>query len=485
MLNAPQTHQPHTVSAHEMELASATTLTPTIYLPLVAGPCTALTTPFTSTLGPTRTVNAPYFPGTVSTTIPFSQTAIFWFGHISPTANYADVRVGYNDTELYVYVAVIDRLLWYTTTPNINNLTAYDAVTLYLSKEGASGSAPNGNAYRLVAQPNWFEARTNYQAAYQGNGAGWSNLALPVTTVSGWRGSGWNNTTDDKGWAMTYHIPFSSLGLTCAPTQGTVWGIGVAVHDRDDAAGTPLADKFWPESFTSTQPATWGQLRFGLPAYAPPIATPRQVALIRQSNTVTVTDAAVGGSTDCGASTPSFWTQWGNAISSDPFSANVQNQDDISDWPCFSKYYVKFPLSAMPTGKKIISATLTLHQKGGSGPASNGQQPPPSLIQIFSIADDWSETTITWNNAPLAFENVSRAWVQPISGCGSTIAWPCVPRSWELSAAVAQAYAAGQPLRIALYSADGMYSTGKYFVTSDTGDWNYLARPTLEVLWGD
>jgi len=26
---------------------------------------------------------------------------------------------------------------------------------------------------------------------------------------------------------------------------------------------------------------------------------------------------------------------------------NVQNQSDISDWPCFSKYYVTFPLDAV------------------------------------------------------------------------------------------------------------------------------------------
>jgi hypothetical protein len=54
-----------------------------------------------------------------------------------------------------------------------------------------------------------------------------------------------------------------------------------------------------------------------------------------------------------------------------------------------------------------------------------------------------------------------------------------------VSGAVAQAYSAGQPLRLVLYSADDNYHSGKYFVSSDTDDWNAVGRPTLVVQWGN
>ncbi len=37
----------------------------------------------------------------------------------------------------------------------------------------------------------------------------------------------------------------------------------------------------------------------------------------------------------------------------------------------------------------------------------------------------------------------------------------------------------------ALYRADSAYHSGKYFVFSDTGDWNEAGRPRLEVWWQD
>jgi hypothetical protein len=87
--------------------------------------------------------------------------------------------------------------------------------------------------------------------------------------------------------------------------------------------------------------------------------------------------------------------------------------------------------------------------------------------------------SITWNNAPLSGENLSAAWVDILDGFPG---WPGVPREWDVSRAVAQAYAADAPLRIALYSADAAYHSGKYFSLSDTEDWNAVARPTLEVV---
>ena len=50
---------------------------------------------------------------------------------------------------------------------------------------------------------------------------------------------------------------------------------------------------------------------------------------------------------------------------------------------------------------------------------------------------------------------------------------------------VAEAYAAGKSANVALYSTDSEYHSGKYFVSSDTGDWNAEGRPTLMVRWAD
>lgn len=69
---------------------------------------------------PTRRVHAPYFSGSVL----YPQTAIFWFGRITPTENYTDVRIGYNDTHLYVNFAVADRRLGYAVTVTTSSRAA-------------------------------------------------------------------------------------------------------------------------------------------------------------------------------------------------------------------------------------------------------------------------------------------------------------------------------------------------------------------------
>jgi hypothetical protein len=61
----------------------------------------------------TPRVNVPYFEGDIR----YPETAVFWFGRVSPSDNYADVRVGYNDDFLYINLAVFDRLLWYDPEP--------------------------------------------------------------------------------------------------------------------------------------------------------------------------------------------------------------------------------------------------------------------------------------------------------------------------------------------------------------------------------
>jgi hypothetical protein len=202
-------------------------------------------------------------------------------------------------------------------------------------------------------------------------------------------------------------------------------------------------------------------------------------------NGAVVPDVGVGGTIGnlCPGSANFIWNQWGNANFSGATGVNIQNQGNLGDWPCFAKYYLTFPLSGLPAGKSIQSATLTLHQWGGSDPGTAR----PSLLQALTVAEDWSENSITWNNAPLALENVGQTWAGVVDDCGAPggTAWPCVARQFDVSRAVALSYAAGLPLRLAIYEADLALHSGKYFTTSDEAAWNAAGRPTLTVVWGE
>ena len=420
-------------------------------------------------------VNVPYFPSNFVLT----ETAIFWLGRVNANENYADVRIGYNPTELLVHVAVFDRRVWYDSSPSVGDLTAWDALSLVLDLDGNTGGALDHHSYRFVGQLRWAENISDYQAVYLG-GSNWDLTAIPFTTQASY--VSFNNPSDDvddRGWVITFHIPFSSLGLSGAPPQGTVWGLGVVLHDRDSAAGPPLADKTWPSAMNVYQPNTWGQLHFGLPGYVPPPARPEGSITIRHGvDGAVVKDAHVGGHTTCGEPfDPNFFNGWGDANYAGYEQVNVQNQANLADWPCFSKYYITFPLSALPAGKAILSASLTLYQFGNSSP----QDAYASLIQVLTTTQDWNESTITWNNAPYAWENVSRVRVPVLLTYPGL---PGVPREWDVSAAVAEAYRKGTPLRLVLYSADAPMHSGKYFYSSDMDIYAQTSRPMLTINWG-
>ena len=435
-----------------------------VYLPVVHRPARQV-----------RRVNIPFFADQVRK----AETAILWFGQVNATDNYTDVRIAYSQDQLEVHLAIFDRRLWYDTSPSLADLTAWDSASLYLDLDGNTGLQPDSNAYRFTSQLSGSQPRQNYFAASRGNGSGWTPANVPITSDSGWRGSGLN--ADDKtarGWRTSIYIPFSSLGLSGPPAEGTIWGLAFTVYDRDDSAGTPIAPKTWPETANADQPATWGQLSFGLPSYTPPAATQGGSVTIRHKLAgATVVDGMVGGSSTCGTGLD-FFNEWGNKNYAGAGQVNVQNQWDVADWPCFSKLYITFPLEAVPAGKVILSASLTLHQFGGADPT----QAEPSLIQVLTVAENWSEASLTWNNAPLAVENVSQAVAGVITG---HVNWPGVPITWDMSRAVAAAYQKDNRLRLVLYESDTAYHSGKYFSSSDTGDWNAAGRPTLTINWGE
>lgn len=449
-----------------------------VFLPTITRPGPYFVTP---TEG--RQVNVPLF----SDGVHFSRSAILWFGRVNASENYADVRLYSTPEALHVRVSIFDRLLWSDTTPDPSEFAEWDAVSLLLDLDAGALNSPGSGAYRFDAMLNNrpFPSNQEYQAAYRGNGSGWSPVSLEYLTAAGhrWESSvvgGINNNQNNRGWVMTYEIPYAQLGLSQAPAEGTIWNLGVIVYDRESLTQAAQDQKFWPETLQMNQTATWGRMHFGLRDYQAPVANPSGSVTIREGlNGMTVPDAAVGGTIDnlCPSDPAYIWNQWGeDNFGQDP-NFNVQNQADLADWPCFSKYFITFPLNQLPAGRAIISAELQIYLFGNSDPALAQD----SLIQVFRVAEDWQENAITWNNAPLAIENLAQTVVAP-----SDYPWPRIPYTWDVSLAVAQAYSEGAPLRLALYSADGAIHSGKYFVGSEDA-WvdGEFYRPTLTITWGN
>ncbi len=459
-----------------------------VYIPLPALDATPTPTPgemlylpmISSSVGrsPAPLVNVPGFAGAP----PMNQMAITWFGRVTPDENYVDIRLGYSPDALVVHIAIIDRRLWCSEKASAANIAMGDSLELFLNTNSQPAGALPATSYRFTGQLGLWDCPESW-TAYQGDGSAWQVRSLAFTASTGWRGNVPNDDVDDRGWTADLSIPFSSLGLAGAPAAGTIWKAGLIVHDRNDSAGRVLSQKSWPDGFASDQPASWANLSFGLPVYTAPSAAQTGVVTVRnQLNGVTVTDGQVGGGAVCGEGLD-FWTQWGQTSypgRADNDQVNIQNQGDIADWPCFSKFYITFPLDSIPAGKVILSAQLRLHQFGNAG--GPGSPPPRSLIQVFTVGSDWNEATLNWNNAPQMTENVSQAWVDPLSAFPG---FPGVLRTWDVSRAVDRAYLGHTPLRLALYSADEGYHSGKYFVSSDTGDWNAEARPELQVVIGN
>ncbi|TLN24219.1 hypothetical protein FDZ74_03060, partial [bacterium] len=298
-----------------------------------------------------------------------APTAIFWFGHLSLSDNYIDARVGYTSNELIVRMTVFDRLLFYDPSPSTADLTNYDSAVLYLRTGGGGGGAPDSTSYKFVAQQIPFNLdMTPYKAAYQGSGSGWQPANVSFSVDPMYRGGGFNNYQYNQGWSLTFKIPYSSLGLGGQPANGTAWGIAAEVFDRDDPTAA-IRVMNWPPEMSGDVPGQWAQLGYGLPQYqAPAYTNAKSINIRRGLNADNVPDASVGGSSVCGLGVDNYFADWGNKPESfyagstvDNTQFNIQNQTDVDDFPCFSKYYVTFPLGALPAGKVIVSAKLVLN----------------------------------------------------------------------------------------------------------------------------
>jgi len=413
----------------------------------------------------------------------YSKLGVFWFGKVNGSENYSDVRVGYNRYTIVLDVATIDQQLWYDAhDPPSRDFKEWDSVSIFLTIPGANGQGSRQVRLDAEATSNkWsWEQRTAYQNAYQWNGGQWERIDLRFTTDSFYQGS-FNEPGEDDGWNVTFRIPFSSLGLSAPPPSGSGLRMGIEVFDKDSASRVSPS-KSWPEGFTELNDSSYGQITFGYPTFRRPANSVAGRVNIKQSSTETVQDSTVGGGTTCGNNGNNKWTEWGGRVYNNRPQNEVgvvQNQQLIADWPCFSRYYITFPLNRVPQGKVILSAKLTMIHYGGSSVS----QAKPSYIQVMRVNQPWDPDTISWNNSPQAVENYPGTWVPPydVQSSGS----PGVARTWDVSQAFMDVYGTGEPLRLALYSADRDIHIGNYFRSSETASWGCGYPPTLTIEWGN
>jgi len=432
-----------------------------------------------------RRANIPYSSDEVN----WAQTAILWFGHNEqgvPGKNYADVRLAYTAEALQVRVVVVDYYLWYKDNPPPSeDLTQYDAVVIYLDTGFDRATTPQADDYTfLIGAHHWpNENATQYRRQSRGTGAGWDTTWTGDWTdheAMQWScnpGPNSNACGIDYGWTAIFTIPWETLAHSGPPVEGALWGLGVQLYDRDDQppAGY-VAPEYWPEAFDAHSPVTWGELHFGYADYQPPSAIPEGTTTIRAASPEdnTVEDAWMGGGGMC-----SGGHKGGSEINhGDDTGVFVGTETAPTHFPCFNKSYLRFSLEAIPAGKVIISATLTLYHWGNAGEPGQAQ---PSWVHLFTISDPWDEMTIHWNNAPLAQENVAATWIYPIT---SSLDFPGNPYHWDATQAVAVAYTAGQPASVAIYGSDSAQHSSKYLASSETGDGSAEGRPVLTVVWG-
>jgi len=432
----------------------------------------------------TYRVNLPYFEDSVS----WARSAIFWFSKNElsfPGKNYVDVRMAYTDAALKIRITVIDYYLWYDNGATLtSDLTQYDAVALYLDTQHDQAGTPQLDDYKLLLGLSNFQDTAQYKRDWRGDGSNWDGSwggtwdGLSGLDYSSTGGPNDNSGNTDYGWTGIISIPWELFGLSNPPDQETLWGFGVLLYDRDDNPPLGAVDpQFWPETFQEGNPASWGEIHFGEANYIPKTDLISGEVTIRASSPTdnTVEDAWMGGGGLCAGG-----HEGGSEINhGDDVNLFAGSETAATHFPCFNKSYLRFQLDAMPQGVEVISAALTLHLWGN---ADQSIAPPYSYIHLFSVIDDWDEMAIHWNNAPLAHENISAVRVYPY--IQNPIVWPGDPYTWDATKAVAEAYQNGESVSFALYSSDSGRDTSKYFKSSEEGDWNLEARPTLVVNYG-
>lgn len=88
-------------------------------------------------------------------------------------------------------------------------------------------------------------------------------------------------------------------------------------------------------------------------------------------------------------------TEPGMVHNNDSFSVGYNNNGDIT------RSYLMFDLSAIPVSQSITAAALRLET------FSYTLLSPPTIDAYYLEDDNWSESTLTWNNAPTNFSSTA------------------------------------------------------------------------------
>ena len=201
-----------------------------------------------------------------------------------------------------------------------------------------------------------------------------------------------------------------------------------------DVGGLPDEGDVWPLVLQGAGGAWAGNLRWGLPDYGAAADQGARVLTVPLS-----ADSMGGGGTDCGTPDhPAYFPTWGTRNWGASPYVNVQAQWDVADWPCYSRYYAQWSLAGLPPGAQVTGATVEMRQFGnpgyGDGYADDGTK--DTVIQVYEMTGDWQENVISWDNAPVLGENVSRTLVRPIDvTCdGRAYCAPGIPYSFDVTA---------------------------------------------------
>ncbi len=416
-------------------------------------------------------VNAKFFDDRISPT----SSAVFWYGQLDATRNHTDVRIGYSPNEIQLYLNVFDKWLFYDESANLNDFENWDSVSVYIRPAGSNTS------YKFQSQLHHWQSADGYRVASKNTGGGYvqdGSISFDSSVV--WYGTAPNtDATDDRGWYTKLNIPYSSLGVG-QPANGDVWEMALVTHDRDNTAGSTINSQTWPPSVDLNNPDTWGELRFGRRTQSPQTGTPSGTVSLRHGvNGAIVPDTHVGGGANCGVDhDPDFFNGWSTHNFPNVTQINIQNQMNVEDWPCFSKYFVSFDLGAIPAGQTIISAELKMYMFGNAGPPGEAGG---STLQVVTLDQGWNESSANWQNSPSVIEQIAETWVDPINNTNN-FADPAIEVSWDVATAVDAAHLAGETLNLGIYAADWDLHSGKYFYSSDAPD-DYH-RPILTITYG-
>jgi len=427
--------------------------------------------------------------------------------------NSNDVRVTYTPTDFWVTFSVMDQYLW--EKPNINDprtTLQFDCCVLALDTGHERASRPDANDWYFAAgpfawdwgvrDPGWahafpqepnYEARNNVRWA-RGTGTGWSLQAGATwyrQIVARFGAGGFNNNSldYDGGMWIRMRIPWTVLN-TAMPASGTVWGVAFFNYNVTEDSGTPRIQS-WPPGALLDDPSTWADLVFSTTPFQPPVVNSERTLVIHDTFTYSAYDDAGTGAgnwnvvgnlpanrrvfdAQCQAFCMDWhelgrnWGKWGNF--------KTQAQGDPADFRCYSKVYLAFDISAIPSTCTVSSATLYL-----TCFAQDDGFPPPyaSLVATYAVDDPWDELTVSWNTMPPPYGNYLNGVL--VSTPGSTL----LRYAWNVTEQVYRDQELRKPrTTIALYTPTHAYHSGKYF-RSAQDPYSTAERPLLSVVWGN